>query len=307
MSAEEQLARLIPSLTRDRYSVTSPSTSDYNCIAWAAEDDARWWWPLPVAGGGNYWPASVPRECTLARFQEAFALLGYRISADAGLENGVEKLVVYVNAAGLPTHAARQVAGGRWASKLGGFVDIEHDSPEDVGPLYGSVALIMERPRGDQNREPSFDVRRLTRRVCETWHRLRARRLIRVNGDGSAGRRRPIGAAMPASCRGIVAVGLGHTRSRCSAPTAGAERLMGCDGSAMSDKSGAWDCAVDKAIVATWPRSRRPPLADSPNLSGRVLRKPLGRSTIAILKSDRPDGLGPDECNGDIWITRPAL
>jgi hypothetical protein len=87
----------------------------------------------------------VPRECTLARFQEAFALLGYEAASGLTHEEGVEKVAIYVDTAGVPTHAARQVESGRWASKLGRFVDIEHDSPDDVGPLYGSVGLVMAR------------------------------------------------------------------------------------------------------------------------------------------------------------------
>jgi hypothetical protein len=144
---EEQIAKAIPSLARHRYAITSPSTPDYNCIGWAAQDDCRWWWPLPEAGGGNFWPSSVPRECTLTRFQEAFALLGYELALGLAPEEGVEKVVIYVDATGVPTHAARQVETGRWASKLGRFVDIEHDSPEDVGPLYGRVGLVMARRR----------------------------------------------------------------------------------------------------------------------------------------------------------------
>ena len=32
------------------YSITSPTEISYNCIAWAANEDTRWWWP---AQGGR--------------------------------------------------------------------------------------------------------------------------------------------------------------------------------------------------------------------------------------------------------------
>jgi hypothetical protein len=47
---------------------------------------------------------------------------------------------------GKPTHAARQVGYGKWTSKLGSLVDIEHDINGVSGTRYGSVAVIMKRP-----------------------------------------------------------------------------------------------------------------------------------------------------------------
>jgi len=32
-----------PRLTAARYRVTSPATTDYNCVAWAAGDTEHWW------------------------------------------------------------------------------------------------------------------------------------------------------------------------------------------------------------------------------------------------------------------------
>jgi len=150
MDPEDVLDQIMPDLQRDRYRVASPDDAIYNCIAWAAGNDQRWWWPLPTGGGGNYWPASVPRECTIQRFREAFALQGYVECSSPDLDDAVEKVAIYVDATGVPTHAAHQQPDGRWASKLGTYVDIEHDSLEDVGgtsgQAYGSVAVIMERP-----------------------------------------------------------------------------------------------------------------------------------------------------------------
>ena len=151
MKPEDVLDRLMPDLKRDRYQVTSPADPQYNCIAWASGNDSRWWWPLPAGGGGNYWPAEIPRECTVERFVQAFALEGYQPCDGLHLEADVEKVAVYVNGTGVPTHAARQLPDGRWSSKLGPYVDIEHDAPMDVGGLtaqaYGDVAIVMSRPR----------------------------------------------------------------------------------------------------------------------------------------------------------------
>ena len=43
-------------------------------------------------------------------------------------------------------HAARQLSDGRWTSKLGELVDIEHPDLADVaGGIYGQPNLYMER------------------------------------------------------------------------------------------------------------------------------------------------------------------
>jgi hypothetical protein len=66
----------LPSLNDENCAITSPVTGHYNCIAWAAGEDFRWWWPDPLFIG--YWPAApVPREVTLAAFEAAYATLGY--------------------------------------------------------------------------------------------------------------------------------------------------------------------------------------------------------------------------------------
>ena len=91
----------------------------------------------------------IKRECTLARFSEAFALRGYEPCDDDTFEDSYTKIVVYVDAAGVPTHAARQTLDGKWTSKLGRFVDIQHESPADLGGFagkaYGEIGLIMKR------------------------------------------------------------------------------------------------------------------------------------------------------------------
>lgn len=47
----------------------------------------------------------------------------------------------------MPKHAARQLASGRWTSKLGKLEDIDHALHDLEGMLYGAVVLFMKRPR----------------------------------------------------------------------------------------------------------------------------------------------------------------
>jgi hypothetical protein len=137
------LEQLFPDLLGAGYSVTSPATADYNCIAWAAGVTDEWWWPDPM--GINAWPVSAHREESVAAFIEAFQTLGYLPCPDDSLEPGFEKVALYA-LAGVPKHAARQLPGGRWTSKLGPLEDIEHALDGLVGAWYGTVVQFLRRP-----------------------------------------------------------------------------------------------------------------------------------------------------------------
>jgi hypothetical protein len=114
----------------------------YNCIAWSAGDTGRWWWP----GATGYWPSPVNDFPTIATFIEGFSTLGFKPCESRALETGTEKLALYADAEGNPSHMARQLPDGRWTSKLGRREDIEHDTLECLeGGAYGSVACILAR------------------------------------------------------------------------------------------------------------------------------------------------------------------
>ena len=91
-------------------------------------------------------------EETLASFQAVFEGMGYSECESDALEAGYEKIALYVDAEGVPTHAARQLQNGAWTSKLGDWEDIEHDSlmalesAPLMNSLYGTVALVLRRP-----------------------------------------------------------------------------------------------------------------------------------------------------------------
>ena len=141
-----------PNLQRGEYEVTSLETSEYNCIAHAAGKDDNWWWP---AAPPAYWPQGLALEETLEAFVLAYTVEGYTVCATQSreLEAGIEKVAVYEDDDGIPTHAARQLPDGTWTSKLGEWEDIQHntlEAMEDSGGLglgYGRVALLLRRDR----------------------------------------------------------------------------------------------------------------------------------------------------------------
>jgi hypothetical protein len=137
---------LFPKLRGSEYSITSPATPEYNCIAWAAGDTEAWWWP--DSQNIYYWPPDVPRSETLAAFLRAYEILGYSRCHDANTEEGFEKVALYIGPNGKPTHAARQLPSGSWTSKLGQLEDIEHRSLESlINSPYGSIAVILKRSK----------------------------------------------------------------------------------------------------------------------------------------------------------------
>jgi hypothetical protein len=107
---------------------TDRKRKKYNCIALAAGDDQIFWWPLNR--WGFYWPPQLPKEPigqeTIQNFIRCFELLGYKPCENPQLERGIEKVAIFVGGNGSPTHAARQLESGRWASKCGDYEDIEH-------------------------------------------------------------------------------------------------------------------------------------------------------------------------------------
>ena len=138
-----------PRLTEANCRPTSPYDDGYNCIAWAAGDAGNWWWPDPQSQ--VYWPPGAPREATMDAFIVAYGLSGYLARSDPNLEPGVGKVAVYA-LNGRPTHAARQLPDGWWASKLGSDIDVEHEFDALDGPVYGRPAVVLAKlPPGDRS------------------------------------------------------------------------------------------------------------------------------------------------------------
>ncbi|MDA1142269.1 MAG: hypothetical protein O3B01_27210, partial [Planctomycetota bacterium] len=126
-----------PNLKSEGFDVTSSYDRKYNCMAWAAGKNDRWWWP-----GGGFWPLESS-DTSNATFVGAFSLQGYRVCEHRDCRPDYEKVAIYADEDGL-THAARQILDGRWTSKLGRDIDITHTleglvrRPESSDPFLGN-------------------------------------------------------------------------------------------------------------------------------------------------------------------------
>lgn len=138
-----------PKLSPLFYIETSPASRKYNCIAHAAGDATKWWWPDAL--GIGYWPPAVPRAETLDAFIAAYEALGYEQCGDGSFEAGYLKVAIYATTESgqlVPTHAALQTDDGCWTSKLGNAEDIEHALLSALdGPQYGRAVRFLRRQK----------------------------------------------------------------------------------------------------------------------------------------------------------------
>lgn len=138
------LTRAFPNLASEGFDIVDEPSPRYNCIAYAAGDTSKWWWP----DGINYWPPWATLTNRIESLQEAFAGIDFERCSDADTENGYQKVALY-EAQGAMKHAAIQMPNGRWHSKMGKGPVIEHRNPESLsGGVYGEPTVFMRRPTG---------------------------------------------------------------------------------------------------------------------------------------------------------------
>jgi hypothetical protein len=131
-----------PKLVDPLLKKTSEATQQYNCIAWAFEDNTKKWWPSKRA----YWPEKFDGMNAMEAFSFLFAKNGWVKTDNRLAAAGLKKIALYYNPlTGEPTHAARLLENGFWTSKLGDHIDLSHELSELEGPEYGLVLAIFEK------------------------------------------------------------------------------------------------------------------------------------------------------------------
>jgi hypothetical protein len=143
IQARLALIEKFPALEGSGFDVTSPIDYGYNCIAWAAGGNSKWWWP---GNSETFWPAGCDRGVKVRSFVEAFQNLGYKKCKLEDDWTQFEYVAIY-KLNGSPSHAARQLEDGRWTSKTGPGWDITHPLAGLNGVEYGQPTLFMKRPR----------------------------------------------------------------------------------------------------------------------------------------------------------------
>jgi hypothetical protein len=141
------LEQKFPNLAAEGYTKTSDASWTYNCHAHALNDQNRWWQPNKVMGFKTYWPKGAPDQNTVRSHELALGINGYRPCNTDAPEDGFEKIALYVDANGRPTHWARQQASGVWTSKLSQEEDIDHTTLKAIEDShYGKARYFFKRP-----------------------------------------------------------------------------------------------------------------------------------------------------------------
>ena len=143
----DRLRPMCPNLVRRDHVESSLARRRCNCFAWVAGDTTRPWYPRGEPDL-SFWPP-VRDDLTIDAFVEAYATLGYTPCEDGALVEGIEKIALYVDDDGAPSHAARQLPDGQWESKMGTWEDIRHRTPACLeGGGYGVVKMYLGRSGG---------------------------------------------------------------------------------------------------------------------------------------------------------------
>src|SRR5262245_46189073 len=116
MSGEAaELITHFPGLATCPFQITSPATVRYNCIAWAVGEAEKWIDPAVK----RKWPGDVPSDGSVDSFIKLFVgHYGFALCYDGSPEPGFVKIAIYGDGYEF-AHVARQLASGKWTSKLG--------------------------------------------------------------------------------------------------------------------------------------------------------------------------------------------
>lgn len=141
---KEQIIQFFPKLAIDaNFSVTSPCTDAYNCLAWAANKDNIFWWPAQPPVDGVEWPID-DYDTTFHTLFKVYEKIGYIECDNWQFDAKLKKIALYIDSNGHFTHAARQLRNGLWTSKLGPSWDISHSDPYSIeSEAYGTVGGFM--------------------------------------------------------------------------------------------------------------------------------------------------------------------
>lgn len=147
----EFLMGAFPNLRNDsNFIVNSPNTAVYNCIAFAMRLQDRWV-DHNISCPGHWWPPISDCSMKKESLVRAFEYLGFTVCANADMEEGFDKVVLFCDDNDNWTHAARIVAKGIEHSKFGQKWDAFHSGNDIfIGSCYGHEFAYMKRLIADR-------------------------------------------------------------------------------------------------------------------------------------------------------------
>jgi len=145
----EELQTKFPKLRPDNWARRSPANPRYNCLAFANGDGRHIWDPFQY-GGKYYWPPNIKRDDNPDTWEKIFLAHGFERTESRGVENGFEKVAIYIDLTDMSANHIAMSNGQEWISKLGKGQDIMPASLDllegDQGDEYGLVDRILRKP-----------------------------------------------------------------------------------------------------------------------------------------------------------------
>ncbi|MBI4648181.1 MAG: hypothetical protein HY738_16760 [Bacteroidia bacterium] len=124
-----------------QFEISSPKTCKYNCLAWAMNDNTKWW----DYEDDYYWVAGIEKNGKLKTFIKLLECFNYKKTNTASYESGYDKIALFSKDKIECTHLAKQLKEEIWTSKLGSSYDVLHTLKGIENGIYGDVKIIMKR------------------------------------------------------------------------------------------------------------------------------------------------------------------
>lgn len=167
----DELHGIFPNLIGNSKTITSKHDCNYNCTSWALDENDKnsWWEPygiiIPAPPPIYHWHNDIPHNESPQTYVMFFEKYGFEVTDNLNLEEGFEKVVLYVRI-NVFQHVARQLPNGRWTSKLGKLEDIEHDlsdleSEEEQPCGYGAASIFLKKRKKRNENSSQSDGRHL--------------------------------------------------------------------------------------------------------------------------------------------------
>jgi hypothetical protein len=122
--------------------ISSPETGDYNCLAWALNDNSKWY----ESEDDYCWFDKIDRDNKLSTIQKIFEQIGFNLTRNSEYQVDIERVALFSTDNIDCSHLARQIGKNVWTSKLGSSYDVNHTLRAIEDGIYGNPILFLERP-----------------------------------------------------------------------------------------------------------------------------------------------------------------
>jgi len=141
------IEKSFPNSYKEPFEITSSETPDYNCLAWALNDNSKWY----ESDDDYFWFNDIARDNLLTTIQKIFENLGFHQTNFAKYQIDYERIALFSIDNNECSHLARQIDEDKWTSKLGSSYDVNHSIKSIENGIYGNAVIFLERKLNTDN------------------------------------------------------------------------------------------------------------------------------------------------------------